>query len=162
MKLNRCLPILTAVLVAFALMSNPVYALDNDARAVRAATGRFYSALNILFTGNALPMKELWSHADDVTYMGPGGGYQIGWPRVSASWDRQAAMKLGGRVEPVQIQIVAGPEIAVVQNYEKGVNSNAAGQRAKVLIRATSIFRMEQGHWKMISHHTDPLPYMKH
>ncbi len=43
--------------------------MSND-QAISTATDNFYSALNILFTGNGQPMKDTWSHADDVTYMG--------------------------------------------------------------------------------------------
>jgi ketosteroid isomerase-like protein len=30
----------------------------------------------------------------------------------------------------------------------------------KVSIRATNIYRKENGQWKMIGHHTDLLPYL--
>jgi ketosteroid isomerase-like protein len=56
---------------------------------------------------------------------------------------------------------MVGPEVAVVQNYEKGENTNADGKPQVVSIRATSVFRKEGGQWKMIGHHTDPLPYLE-
>jgi ketosteroid isomerase-like protein len=93
--------------------------------------------------------------------MGPDGGFQVGWPEVLADWKKQAAMKPGGKVEPDEMQITVGSEIAIVQNYEKGANTNTGGKNANVAIRATSIFRREQGMWKMIGHHTDLLPYLK-
>ncbi len=76
-------------------------------------------------------------------------------------WKKQAAMKLGGRVEPQEMRVFVGREIAVVQNYEKGVNANTGGESGKVSIRATNIFRKEGGKWKMVSHHTDLLPFLK-
>ena len=51
-------------------------------QAITAITSDFYAALNILFTGDALPMKNVWSHADDISYMGPDGLYLIGWERI--------------------------------------------------------------------------------
>jgi hypothetical protein len=48
----------------------------------RQAADRLYDALNAMFAGDLTPMKALWSHADDVTYMGPGGGLQVGWKQV--------------------------------------------------------------------------------
>jgi ketosteroid isomerase-like protein len=92
--------------------------------------------------------------------MSPGGGFQVGWKKVLPVWKKQAAMKLGGSVEPAQIHVVIGKEIAVVQNYENGKNTNAAGKPQKVSIRATNVFRKENGKWKMIAHHTDLLPYL--
>ena len=132
-----------------------------DEKAVVEAVGQFYVALNALFTGDVKPMTEVWSHAEDVTYMGPGGGLQVGWDRVLADWEAQAAKKLGGEVRPGQMQITVGQEIALTANYETGENTNAEGKPQKVSIRATNIFRKEDGKWKMIGHHTDLLPYLE-
>jgi len=136
-------------------------AAEADEKAVRNAVAQFYAALNEMFTGELGQMKKVWSHADDVTYMGPGGGFQVGWNDVLKNWEAQAAMKLGGKVEPAEIRITVGTDLAVVSNYEKGENINAKGERQKVSIRATNIFRKEDGAWKMIGHHTDLLPYLE-
>lgn len=132
-----------------------------DEEAVKAAVAQFYAALNAMFTGDLEPMKAVWSHADDVTYMGPGGGFRIGWQQVLTDWEKQAAMNLGGKVEPEQVHITAGKELAVVNNFEKGENVDAEGKPVTVSIRATNLFRKEEGKWKMIGHHTDLLPYIK-
>jgi ketosteroid isomerase-like protein len=58
------------------------------------------------------------------------------------------------------MRVTVGTEIAVVSCYEKGENTNAKGETQKVSIRATNIFRKENGEWKMIGHHTDLLPYL--
>ena len=42
------------------------------------AVSQFYVALNEMFKGNVEPIKEVWSHTDDVAYMGPTGGIKIG------------------------------------------------------------------------------------
>ena len=127
---------------------------------VADAAARFYAALNAMFESDLAPMKEVWSHADDVTYMGPDGGFQVGWEQVLASWEKQAAMKLGGHVEPDAMRITAGRDIAVTHNYEKGANINTGGMPGTVRLRATNLFRRENGTWKMIGHHTDTLPYL--
>ena len=128
---------------------------------VLAAAENFYSALNTMFTGDPEPMKDVWSHADDVTYMGPAGGLQKGWPAVEAVWDTHAAMKLGGKVTSDRMQIFAGEDIALTLNYEIGENFDQNGVRQEVSIRATNVFRKEDGQWKMIGHHTDLLPYLE-
>ncbi|MEK6247509.1 MAG: transporter substrate-binding domain-containing protein, partial [Planctomycetales bacterium] len=98
-----------------------------DEKAVEAAVAGFYAALNTMFTGDLQPMKEVWSHADDVTYMGPDGGFNVGWNKVLANWQGQADMKLGGSVAAEKMKIVVGSRIAVTHNYEKGENSNVDG-----------------------------------
>jgi ketosteroid isomerase-like protein len=156
----------TGIVVAITLACLPWFAradeqsVLSDEEAVKAAVAGFYEALNIFFTGDVEPMKEVWSHADDVTYMGPGGGLLVGWTEVSAEWDKQAAMKLGGRVMPEDMHITIGHDIALTVNYEKGENVDADGNPLSVSIRATNVFRKENGAWKMIGHHTDPLPFL--
>ncbi len=143
-----------------AAASPSAFAADAAEKAVGETAARFYSALNAMFTGDVAPMKEVWSHAADVTYMGPGGGFEVGWDKVLPIWEKQAARKLGGAVEPREMRITVGDEIAVASNYEEGENKDAAGKPVKVSIRATNLFRKEGGQWKMIGHHTDLLPYL--
>lgn len=128
---------------------------------VRQATAQFYIALNAMFTGDLEPMKKIWSHAEDVTYMGPSGGFVVGWAAVRADWEKQAAMKLDGRVKPENMRITIGDVIAVVHNYERGENVDPEGKPLSVSIRATNVFRKEGGKWLMIGHHVDTLPYLK-
>lgn len=119
----------------------------------------FYRALNVLFTGDSAAMKALWSHADDVTYMGPDGKYLIGWADISAEWDRQAALVLGGRVEPTRLRSVVGADLVVITCVEAGANDNGIEGKT-VSIRSSTVFRREGGAWKAIGHQTDPLPYV--
>ncbi len=57
------------------------------------------------------------------------------------------------------MQITVGRDLAVTQNYEKGENTDEEGKIRKVSIRATNVYRKEDGEWKMIGHHTDLLPF---
>ena len=161
MKSKRTVWISISILsVAVLVCATLALAAEKDEQPVRNAVAQFYAALNEMFTGELGQMKKVWSHADDVTYMGPGGGFQVGWNQVLKNWEAQAALKLGGKVEPADMRVTVGTEIAVVSCYEKGENTNAKGETQKVSIRATNIFRKENGEWKMIGHHTDLLPYL--
>ena len=80
----------------------------------------------------------------------------MGWDRVLKEWEAQAAMKLGGFISAGDTHTMIGEKIAVVQDCEKGNN----GEGREVSIRATNLFRKEQGTWKMIGHHTDLLPFL--
>lgn len=131
-----------------------------DKKEVLAANDQFYTALNALFTGELTPMKAIWSHANDVTYMGPVGGFQVGWDAVSKDWEAQAAMKLGGTLAASEMRATVGRDLAVVSGIENGEGLNVKGETQKVSIRATNIFRKEDGQWKMIGHHVDLLPQM--
>ena len=149
------------VMIAGFMALNNTQASDDDKKAVMEATDKFYVALNSMFKGDLHLMKEVWSHADDVTYMGPSGAIDVGWDQVLAHWEAMAAMKLGGAVNAEDMRVTAGNEIAVSSNYSKGENIDAEGKPQTFSIRATSIFRKEDGKWKMIGHHTDLLPYLQ-
>ena len=123
------------------------------------AAAAFHGALNELFAGKVEPMNEVWSHSDDVTYMGPAGGLLVGWNRVLESWREQAALDLGGRVTCEELHVTAGPKIGVVTCRIEGTNT-VDGKPEKVSIRATSTFRRESSEWKMIGHQTDLLPFL--
>ncbi|MCK5496158.1 MAG: hypothetical protein KAI80_07095, partial [Hyphomicrobiaceae bacterium] len=69
---------------------------SDDEKAVRAAVDGFYEALNVMFKGDPNPLKIVYSHADDVTYLPAEGGIQVGWDAVFADWKLQADKSLGG------------------------------------------------------------------
>jgi len=154
--------IVIAIFVAAVLVfANSGVGADGETDAVRASAQAFYSALNKMFVGELEPMKQVWSHQGDVTYLGPDGSFRIGWDKVLPDWEAQAAMNLGGKVEPQDMHITVGRDLAIVSNYEIGENAPVGGQSRVVKIRATNLFRKEDGEWKMIGHHTDELPYLQ-
>jgi len=164
MRIARILSMAAVLLIitAGALPAGAEKAVDakDDKAAVKRAVKGFYIALNAMFKGDVKPMKKVWSHAADVTYMGPDGGYLIGWEDTLKSWEQQASLKLGGRVKPDSFQFNIGEDIAVVHNFEHGKNY-VDGKEWIVKIRATNVFRKENAEWKMIGHHVDLLPYLK-
>lgn len=120
------------------------------------ASAEFYTALNAVLKGDAGPMLALWSHEDDVTYMSPFGELLIGWDPIRASWEDQAAAHLGGEVRGEEVHLVEGDVLAFTVGFERG-QVEVEGRPTPVDIRATSMFRRENGGWRMIGHHTDPL-----
>jgi ketosteroid isomerase-like protein len=142
------------------MVAAPARAADDNTQAVKAAVATFHEALNKLFTGDAASMKAIWSHADDVTYMGPTGTKQVGWSQVEPHWDKQAAKKLGGKVDALDVHVTASEQLGVAVYYEKGENI-IDGKVQPVSIRATTTFRKENGQWKVIGHHNDTLAYLQ-
>jgi ketosteroid isomerase-like protein len=140
--------------------ANPNSDADADRKAVKQAVDQFYLALDHMFRGDIALMKEVWSHADDTVYMGPDGKTLVGWGPIGEIWDYQASLKLGGKVVPADMTITVGTDIAVTHNLEVGEN-DVNGEIQKVSIRATNVFRKEDGKWKMIAHHTDLLPFLE-
>ena len=127
--------------------------------AIKAVIDSFHEALNAMLAGDAAPMEAVWAHTSDVIYIGPGGEYRIGWPQVRAEWARQAALKIGGSVKMMEIQVTADEKLAVVGNYVKGENFDMEEDAMPVSLRASSLFSNEDGQWKMIGLRTRPLPF---
>jgi ketosteroid isomerase-like protein len=123
---------------------------------LEAASAEFYAALNAMLGGDVEPMLALWSHADDITYMSPFGELLTGWEPVRASWQAQADAHLGGSVRAEEVRLVEGAGLGFAVGFERG-EVHVEGRATAVDIRATSLYRHEDGGWRMIGHHTDPL-----
>lgn len=149
--------------LAMLALAATILLVENNARAeqgtpyLRNSVMQFYAALNAMLAGDAGPMVKLWSRRPDVTYMGPDGSFWHGWIEVNADFAAAAAKRLGGTVEPKDITITVGRDLAIVADIENG-RRMVNGKSQTNSLRATSFFRLEGGQWKMIGHHVDPNP----
>ncbi|MEM7074517.1 MAG: nuclear transport factor 2 family protein [Pseudomonadota bacterium] len=130
-----------------------------DRAALDSADEAFFDALNQMFTGSAEAMEALWSHADDVIYLGPVPGmFHTGWKVTDQDWMAQARAGLGGTIRVIQRHVVMGRDLAVVHHVAEA--SGQGPEAEPVQMRGTNVYRLEEGAWKMIAHHSDPLPYL--
>ena len=114
-----------------------------------------------MFTGNLEPMNAIWSHADYVTDMGPFGARLTGWEAVGAEFKKEAGMKLGGKIVCKDLHIYAGTDMGYTVCVEEGENMSAEGKPVTVSHRATNIFHLENGQWKLVHHQTDLSPQLE-
>lgn len=128
--------------------------MDAD-QGLREANERLYSGLNDMFEGNIDTLINLWSHSDEVTQMGPFGGRLTGWDAVYEEFKKTADMRLGGKIACEDLHVFAGNEMGYTICVEVGENTDAEGNVIKVSHRATNIFKLENGEWKLVHHHTD-------
>jgi len=119
------------------------------------ANNQFYAGLNEMFNGNIEPLNDLWSHTNSITYMGPFGGSLNGWNEVSKEFNKVAAMKLGGEISCNNLHVYTGTELGYTTCVEEGENIGLDGKPISVSHRATNIFQLENGKWRLIHHHTD-------
>ena len=130
----------------------------DDEAAVQAANRAWYVALNAMLNGNPAPFSDVYSHAKDVSYMSAEGGLRVGWDATWSDWQAQAGLARGGHVEEIENHTIVKGDMAVVQTVEKGVVNNLEGAAVEQVARETSVFRREDGKWKMVAHHADLLP----
>jgi ketosteroid isomerase-like protein len=123
---------------------------------VREFIGRCHEALTEQSQGRPDLLLELWSRADDVTIMAAIGGYHVGFDAVSGlltaasktqSFDSWSADNL---VTNVAGEIAFSVEL---EHYGKA----AAGGDGGMTLRATQIYRRENGHWTIVHRHGDIL-----
>ena len=121
---------------------------------VRAASDRFYDALTRMTNGDAQPVSACWSHGDDVTTMHPIGGREVGWDEVEASWQGVADVAEGGTVRPSDRLVRVFGDTAyelVTENAPMGLG----GEQVEGAYRATNVYRLDDGEWRIVHHHTD-------
>jgi len=130
----------------------------DDKAAVQAANKAWYIALNAMLNGDPAPFADVYSHAEDVSYMSAEGGLRVGWDATWRDWQAQATSARGGRVEEVKNHIIVQGDMAVVQTIQKAVVNNAQGPGVEQEARETSVLRREESGWKIVAHHADVLP----
>ena len=131
---------------------------SDDEIAIRAAVSQWFDVLNAMLNGDAEPLAALYSHGDDVTYMGAEGTYRVGWSDTFADWKAQAEKSTGGTVEGRDIHVVVSGDMATATHYTIGNVRTSDSQEAETSVRETSVFRKEDGAWRMIGHHADTIP----
>jgi ketosteroid isomerase-like protein len=120
---------------------------------------QFHLAQGELIKGNPEPVKKLTSHRDDVTLANPLGSPAHGWDEVAAATDRAAAQFRDG--ENIGFEVIekyVTPELAYVLRIERA-KAKVGGREdvTSIALRATMIFRPEDGEWKVVHRHADPI-----
>ena len=116
-------------------------------------------AWQVFVTGDAGPAMLLFSRRDDVTLANPWGPAAIGWPDVSNTLQAAAGRFRNGRVAAFDIRsrFVSG-DLAWCHEIERG--QAMLGGRAELeefVLRVTSIYRREDGQWRIVLRHADPI-----
>jgi ketosteroid isomerase-like protein len=115
-------------------------------------------ALTAVANGDSEPMKALCSHTDAISQCGFWGGVEHGWAEVSERWDWVAAQFLPGPgvVTSETSFLTATGEMAYgvfIERWRGHFTSRS--EPTETMIRATLIFRRENGSWKAVHRHDD-------
>jgi ketosteroid isomerase-like protein len=120
---------------------------------------QYREALNEFVKGNSKPFTSMISHEDDVTLYNPWVPVARGWNQVEQAADFGATKFREGRVISFEnLTKVVTDKIAYVvgtEQYETKVGGEE--EPSRVALRVTSIFRREEGTWKVVHRHADPL-----
>jgi ketosteroid isomerase-like protein len=112
--------------------------------------------------GDSTGIKDRWSHADDVSILGGGGGHARGWEQVRRSLEGGAGLFREGQVAGhVEVDIIARGTSGDM-SYTVAIEHGEALMRGHdeprpVMLRVTQIYRREADTWKIVHRHADAL-----
>jgi ketosteroid isomerase-like protein len=123
------------------------------------AAEHYHRALGELVEGNPEPNKMVFSHREDVTLANPLGPAVRGWEQVAATMERAASLLREGEIVAFENGAkYVTPELAYIVEVER--NKAKIGGRQDIApfdLRVTTIFRPEDGTWKVVHRHADPI-----
>jgi ketosteroid isomerase-like protein len=120
---------------------------------------QFQLALNEFLKGNPEPAQNLFSHRDDVSLANPLGPPARGWDEVAATMERAASNFRDGEITGFEtVAKYVTPELAYIVWIERA-KAKVGGREdiAPSALRVTMIFRPEEGTWKVVHRHADPI-----
>jgi ketosteroid isomerase-like protein len=118
-----------------------------------------HKALDLFARGDPKPMKELFSRLDDVTLANPFGPPAVGWNQVAETMERAASHYLEGEVSGFErISEYATADLAYIVELEHWRSKvGGADEISAFSLRVTTIFRREDGDWRIVHRHADPI-----
>lgn len=120
---------------------------------------RYHKSVEAFTQGEPDATKSLWSERGDVTLANPFGPPAKGVDGVRRIMDRAASQISEGEGYTYDsIAVVETAELA----YEVGIERNMAklgnaAEKVPISLRVTTIFRREDGEWKIVHRHADPI-----
>ncbi len=120
---------------------------------------QYQLALDEFMKGNPKPVQKLFSHREDASLANPYGPPVRGWDGIAKTTEHAASLRRDGRATGFEIVAKnATPELAYVVQIE--YLESKVGEREEITpyaLRATMIFRPEDGTWKVVHRHADPM-----
>ena len=109
--------------------------------------------------GDAQPALQLFSHRDDVTVGNPFGPFVRGWDQVSETVARAATLYRDGEVKGFErVAAYASVDLACFVEVERyTVKVGGSDELSSVVLRVTSVVRREDGSWRIVNRHADPI-----
>jgi ketosteroid isomerase-like protein len=115
-----------------------------------------HRALRKHTSGNPRPYLELWSHAEDVSLMGGVGGHQVGIHDVMELLTAAAKTLNYETWDAQNLANGFNDTLGFTVELER-LTRQIDGKTEEMSLRATTIYRREDGAWKVIHRHGDNL-----
>ncbi|RJT37197.1 DUF4440 domain-containing protein [Mesorhizobium waimense] len=116
-------------------------------------------ALDAFVKGDPEPLKDLYSRRDDVIIANPFGPPAKGWEKVATTMEWAATNFRGGEATGFErISEYATAELGYIIEIERFRSKVGSDDKlVPITLRVTTIFRREQGAWRIVLRHADPI-----
>lgn len=118
-----------------------------------------HAGLGELVKGDPEPFKQMWSNRDDVSLGNPFGPFVRGWKQAAATMERASALYKDGEIIGFEtVTTFATPDLVCLVEFER-YKAKVGGREdlTPIALRVTSVFRSEDGRWKLVHRHADPI-----
>ena len=120
---------------------------------------QYHLALDEIMKGSAEGCKRVYSRRDDVTLANPFGPPARGWDEVAPTLERAASHYRDGEASGFEnVAKYTTAELDYTVEIER-CQAKVEGRDdvRPIAVRVTTIFRSEEGEWKVVHRHADPI-----
>jgi ketosteroid isomerase-like protein len=131
-----------------------------DDTSLQAFLPQFEEGTTRFLNGDPTLWKHHASRRDDAMIMGAWGAYEKGWDEVGPRYDWAAARfnESGAKVKVEYLASAVSGDLAYTVAIERSeVRLVDQDKPVPMALRITHIFRKEDGEWKLVLRHADPL-----
>jgi ketosteroid isomerase-like protein len=118
-----------------------------------------HTGLGELVKGDPEPFKRIWSNRDDVSLGNPFGPFVRGWTQAAQTMERASSNYRDGEIVGFErVSTFGTPDLVCLVEAER-YKAKVGGREdlAPIELRVTSVFRREDGTWKIVHRHADPI-----
>jgi ketosteroid isomerase-like protein len=120
---------------------------------------QYHQALDEIMKGSPDGYKRAYSRREDVTLANPFGPPARGWDEVAKTLERAASHYRDGEATGFEnVAKYTTSELAYTVEIER-CRAKVGGRDdvTPIAVRVTTIFRAEDGTWKVVHRHADPI-----
>lgn len=127
------------------------------------AVEQYHAALREFVKGNPGPNEERFTHQEDVTLANPIAPVAHGWEQVAGTMERAAAQIRDGEIIAFErVAQYVTSDLACIVEIER--NMGRLGGKEDIVhfdLRVTTVFRPEDGTWKVVHRHADAVTTLR-
>ena len=120
------------------------------------AVKQYNLAISDFFKGNPQPINSLYSKSDEISLAQLSGPFAFGRTQVTETTSRNAMKYREGETTFLTLVKHETSDFAYIFQIER-TNAKISGSKkvSSMALRVTSIFRREDGFWKLLHRHVD-------